>query len=358
MRSALGAGWVATSRVSCSPKTPSSGSPAEWPAWPSPISACRYCCRSARDDLPYIMTVTIDPTVLLAALAISALATFVFAFIPVLRFARPQTRLAEALHGGARAIAQGHEGNSARHMLLVAQVALALVLLVGCGLMIRTFVTLRQVDPGFQDPASVQTFQLTIPDGQHGATPGPGPGAIIRMQHAIADRLASVPGVAIGGVLERERRTPAGWRRPDGSDHRRRQDRRRQPCPVRRRSKFVSPRFFETMHDASRRRSHVRVGRRLSAASRRAGVGQLRTRRVGLGRVPRSASGSASGEAGPWLEVVGVVEGRASQRPERARAGDGHLAADRQERQPRSWSGANAPGRRAFWTSCGRPCGR
>src|SRR3990170_8145011 len=86
------------------------------------------------DDLPYIMTVRIDPTVLLAALAISALATFVFAFIPVLRFARPQTQLAESLHGSARGIAEGHEGNRARHMLLVAQVALALLLLIGCGL--------------------------------------------------------------------------------------------------------------------------------------------------------------------------------------------------------------------------------
>ena len=123
-----------------------------------------YLLTLGGDDLPYIMTVKIDLTVLLAAVAISALATFVFAFIPVLRFARPRTRLAGSLQS-ARGIGEGHEGNRARQMLLVAQVALALVLLVGCGLMIRTFVTLRQVDPGFQDPSSVQTFQLTLPTG-------------------------------------------------------------------------------------------------------------------------------------------------------------------------------------------------
>src|SRR5918996_1495047 len=84
-----------------------------------------YLLALGGDDLPYIMPVRIDLTVLLTAVAVSALATFVFAFIPVLRFARPQTQLGESLHGGARGIAEGHEGNRARQMLLVAQVALA-----------------------------------------------------------------------------------------------------------------------------------------------------------------------------------------------------------------------------------------
>jgi predicted permease len=256
------------------------------------------------DDLPYIMTVRIDPTVLLAALAISALATFAFAFIPVLRFARPQTQLAESLHGSARGIAEGHEGNRARHMLLVAQVALALVLLVGCGLMIRTFVTLRQVDPGFQDPSSVQTFQLTLPTST--ADPGPEPGPIIRMQHAIADRLATVPGVQSAAF------TSANDGLPLDGDGRSSSifvegkvvgDTLPRPKEI----QFASPRFFETMMtplvsgrafewgDVYQRRPVALVSDNFARAewgSAAVAIGK----RISLRRT------------GPWLDVVGVVK--------------------------------------------------
>ncbi len=185
------------------------------------------------DDLPYIMTVTIDPTVLLAALAISALATFVFAFIPVLRFARPQTQLAESLLGGARGIAQGHEGNSARHMLLVAQVALALVLLVGCGLMIRTFVTLRQVDPGFQDPSSVQTFQLTLPASTATRVRNPDPSSECSTRSQIGSRAFPES----NRRRSRARTTDSRWMATAGQVRSSsKAGSLETPCPVRRRS--------------------------------------------------------------------------------------------------------------------------
>ena len=264
-----------------------------------------YLLALGSDDLPYVMTVRIDPTVLLAALAISALATFVFAFIPVLRFARPQARLADSLADGARGITEGHEGNRARHMLLVAQVALALVLLVGCGLMIRTFVTLRQVDPGFQDPSSVQTFQLTLPASTADSDPAPGP--IIRMQHAIAERLAAVPGVRVGSVHERERRTPAGWRRPVECRSSSKARSLETPCRVRRR--FSSPRrgFFETMM------TPLVAGRAFEWSD----VYQRRPVALVSENFARAEWGSAAAaigkrislrQAGPWLDVVGVVK--------------------------------------------------
>ena len=68
--------------------------------------------------------------------------------------------------------------------------------------MIRTFYTLRNVDPGFREPEGIQTFQLTIPRGD---APAAGPAAeaarerTLRMQHAIVDRLAAVPGVESAG---------------------------------------------------------------------------------------------------------------------------------------------------------------
>jgi predicted permease len=262
-----------------------------------------YLLALGGDDLPYVMTVSIDRTVLLAALAVSALATLVFACIPALRFARPQAQLAGSLHGGGREIAEGREGTRARHLLLVGQVALALVLLVGCGLMIRTFVTLRGVDPGFQHPESVQTFQLTLPGGTAGA--GARPEAIIRMHHAIAERLAAVPGVQSAAF------TSASDGLPLDGDGRSSfvfvegkvvGDAPPPPKEV----QFASPGFFETMRtpvvagrafewgDVYGERGIAVVSENFARAewgSALAAVGK----RIGLG------------QAGPWLDVIGVV---------------------------------------------------
>jgi predicted permease len=263
-----------------------------------------YLLTLGGDDLPYIMAVRIDRTVLLAAVAVSALATFVFAFIPVLRFARPQTQLAESLHGGARGIAEGHEGKRARHMLLVAQVALALVLLVGCGLMMRTFMTLRQVDPGFQDPSSVQTFQLTLPAST--ADSGPEPGSIIRMQHAIAERLATVPGVQSAAFTSANDGLPLDG---DGRSYGFFVEGKIAGNTVARPKEvqFASPGFFETMmtplvagrafewSDVYQRRPVALVSEnfaRVEWGSAAAAIGK----RIG------------QGQTGPWLDVVGVVK--------------------------------------------------
>jgi predicted permease len=269
------------------------------------------------DDLPYIMTVTIDRTVLLAAVAITILATFIFAFIPVFRFALPKTQPADALHGSGRAITGGHEGNRVRHVLLVAQVALALVLLIGTGLMIRTFVTLRQVDPGFEDPASVLTFQLTLPAastpnttspadavGRPASNPDPGP--IIRMQHAIAERLADIPGVQSaafssandGLPLDGDGRSSSifieGKVIDDG-------------FPPPKEIQFVSPRFFETL------KTPLVAGRAFEWSD----VYQSRPIALVSENLARAQWGSAGAalskristrRTGPWVEIVGVVK--------------------------------------------------
>ncbi|MGH7555568.1 MAG: ABC transporter permease, partial [Longimicrobiales bacterium] len=148
------------------------------------------------DDLPQIMTVTIDATVLVAAVAIAVIATLLFASVPVVQLLVRGPRHADALRSG-RSIGEGREGHHTRQLLVVAQVAIALVLLVGSGLMIRTFLKLRQVDPGFRTPSEVQTFQLTIP------RTGPLAGAdgtanrerLFRTQQAIVERLSAVAGV-------------------------------------------------------------------------------------------------------------------------------------------------------------------
>jgi putative ABC transport system permease protein len=72
-----------------------------------------------------------------------------FGMIPATKYAGP--RIVTALRGGGRTSSQTRERHRANNALVVTQVALALVLLIGSGLMIRTFQALRRVDPGF-DP--------------------------------------------------------------------------------------------------------------------------------------------------------------------------------------------------------------
>ena len=73
--------------------------------------------------------------------------------------------------------------------------ALALVLLVSAGLMIRSFQALRSVDPGFTEPEHVQTFTSRFRRAMVAE-----PERVTRMQHEVLDKIAAIPGVAVGGV--------------------------------------------------------------------------------------------------------------------------------------------------------------
>ncbi len=263
-----------------------------------------YLLAMGGDALPSVMSVGIDLRVLLAAIAASMLATVAAAVIPLVRFARPQAELAGSLHDAARRIAGGRKGNRARQTLLVAQVALALVLLIGCGLMIRTFVTLRQVDPGFRDPSGVLTFQLTLPAMGDDSLPGPGPA--IRMQHAIAEALATVPGVQSAAFTSANDGLPldgdgrSGAIFVEGSDI-------GDALPGPREIQFASPGFFETMrtplvagrtfewNDVYQQRAVALVSENFARAEWGSAAAAV-SRRIGPGRT------------GPWLEVVGVVK--------------------------------------------------
>ena len=89
------------------------------------------------------------------------------------------------------------------------QVALALVLLVGSGLMIRTFQALRHVNPGFTNPEEVLTLSLSIPEAQVKE-----PEAVIRMHQAIMDKIAAIPGVTSVGLTSVVPMTDSGWHDP------------------------------------------------------------------------------------------------------------------------------------------------
>jgi predicted permease len=201
LRSALGAGWSAVARVVFAESAllglvgGVAGVAVAYFTLPLLLSL-------GADDLPQIMAITIDRTVVLVALGLSLIATVLFSAIPVVQLAVRGARDGTALRGG-RSIGDGREGQRTRHLLVIAQVAVALILLVGSGLMIRTFQELRRVDPGFGTPDAVQTFQITIPQtGPLGGDAGAANRArLLQTQRAIVERLAAVPGVESAGLV-------------------------------------------------------------------------------------------------------------------------------------------------------------
>ena len=258
-------------------------------------------------DLPQIMNVKIDPVVLLAALGISAITIFLVALPSVIHFAQPRNQLAQALGSGARSFTEGREVNWVRQILLVTQVALALVLLIGSGLMIQTFMKLRQVDPGFNDPQHVLTFQLTIPvKAEVESDEAELRERLLRMQHAIVDQLAAIPGVQSAAFSAFSDGLPLDG---DGRQHGLCIETKSQiECGESMKEvQSVSPGFFETTktalvagrlfdwNDVHQPREVVLLSENLARAewgSAQAALGK---------RVSNS-------QTGPWREVVGVVK--------------------------------------------------
>jgi putative ABC transport system permease protein len=110
----------------------------------------------------------------------------------VLKFGAPSIT---ALKEGGRSSSEGPERHRARSGLVVSEIALALILLVVSGLMIRTFVAMRQVQPGFVKPEEVETFRVAVPEALI-----KDPEQAVRTHEQIAARLARIPGVASVGL--------------------------------------------------------------------------------------------------------------------------------------------------------------
>ena len=139
---------------------------------------------------PALNEIAIDARTLVFAFALSVLSGLLFGFIPALRYAGSRIGLALPQSAG-RTISVSRERHRARNLLVVGQMAMALVLLVSAGLMIRTFGALRKVDPGFSDPGHLQAIRISIPESLI-AEPERGDA---NAQNAILDKLAAINGV-------------------------------------------------------------------------------------------------------------------------------------------------------------------
>ncbi|MFL6528993.1 MAG: ABC transporter permease [Chthoniobacterales bacterium] len=110
--------------------------------------------------VPRVSEANLDVRVLTVTLVVSVITGIVFGLIPALASTKPE--LTEALKEGGRGSTSGVRRNRIRNGLVIAEVALALVLLVGASLLLKSFVRLQRVDPGF-DPHNVLTIEVSLP---------------------------------------------------------------------------------------------------------------------------------------------------------------------------------------------------
>jgi predicted permease len=245
-------------------------------------------------NLPRLDEIAIDRNALVFTAMVSLLSGVVFGLVPALRHVG--SRSTTALASCGRSVSASRERNHAQNTLVVVQFALAFVLLIGAGLMIRSLQALLAVEPGFSGPEHVQTLRVAI-----SATEVPEPERVVRTQREMLERISAIPGVdsaafataapmQFGGnmPIAAEGVTPAG------------------EFPGLRRIKFASPGYFSTLgipfltgRDFTW--SDVYDQREVAIVSAKMARETWGDENAALGKRIQIGIGT------PWREVVGVV---------------------------------------------------
>jgi putative ABC transport system permease protein len=144
-------------------------------------------------SIPRLAEASIDARLFLFALGVSLATGILFGIVPAIETsgANLNAALTEVGRGGTT----GRSGRMVRNALVVAEVALAVVVLIGAGLLIRSFVRLRSADPGFQ-PSGLLTLRVPLAGGRNAA-----PDRRIAFFQQVAGRVATLPGVAAVGAV-------------------------------------------------------------------------------------------------------------------------------------------------------------
>jgi predicted permease len=248
-------------------------------------------------NLPRLSEISLDGQSLLFTLVLSLLSGLFFGSIPVWKYAR--NRITAGLGASARTASLSRERHRSRNVLVVAQVAMALVLLVSAVLMIRTFQQLRTVDPGFNDAPHVQTMRISIPDSFIAD-----PQMATRIQNDILDNLQAIPGVTSVGFGEA---VPMEGIEPNWDQIFVEGERYEGGNPPLRFYNYVSPGFFQTLG------THIVAGRDFTWNE----IYSFRQEVIVSENFARESWGSPAAAIGkrirqftnlPWQEVVGVVQ--------------------------------------------------
>ena len=147
----------------------------------------------APKDLAGLKNAGIDYRVLGFTMAVSVLTGVIFGLAPALEASRPN--LNESLKEGGRGSSTGGRSHRWRNVFVVVEVALALVLLIGAGLMIRSFSRLNSIDPGF-DADKLLSVRIQLPASKYGQNP-----QRIAFFKQLAERVQALPGVRSAGAI-------------------------------------------------------------------------------------------------------------------------------------------------------------
>jgi putative ABC transport system permease protein len=251
------------------------------------------------DDVPIAHQVAIDPHILLFALGLSLLTGALAGLAPALQMTRPD--LAESLRDGTRAGSGTSRGGRTRRVLVVLETALAVLLVAGAGLLVRSFARLIAVDPGFRADG-VLALEVILPEAKYPDDP-----RLAAFTVALLERLRALPGVTSAGMISNL--PVGGGEEIEGMEIEGRPKPKPTEIPLAD-YRQVSPGYFETLG--------IRLlSGRLVAESDAAGkplvavVGETLARAYWPGAEPlgkRFRTGGFGGiSAQPWVTVVGVV---------------------------------------------------
>ena len=246
-------------------------------------------------NLPRLEEITVSPLVLAFAVTVTLVSSLLFGLIPAVK----QAFMSDApLVGDARGASASRQRSRARNALIVVQMAFAVVLLVGAGLMIRTFQALNTVDPGF-NPDNVQVARINIPPTVMRQADRYG-----RVQRDILERIEALPGVTAASFSYG---VPMEGRGFEGTIFVEDRPYAVGELPPSRRFKFISPGYLETLG------TRLVAGRDITWADVDQG-GNVALVSENLARElwsePQAAVGKRIREdaSGVWREVVGVTQ--------------------------------------------------
>jgi putative ABC transport system permease protein len=152
----------------------------------------RLLARANPGNLPRVEQISLDLPVLGFTLAVTLGTAVLFGLLPALQAARMPVQ--EVLREGAPGAGGSRSGALTRRMLVAAEFAIAVALLVGAGLLLKSFARLTSVSPGF-DPQDLLTFQINLPDARY-----PSDTVRIAFFDRLLERLAATPGVEAVGA--------------------------------------------------------------------------------------------------------------------------------------------------------------
>jgi predicted permease len=249
-------------------------------------------------NLPRLSEISVGSRAVEFTLALSLLSALLFGLFAAVRHWRRAT--SASLRSESRTSSLSRERYRARNALVVVQVAMALVLLVSAGLMIRTFEELRKVDPGFTDAPHLQLIRVSVPDLLVAQ-----PLSVVRLQNELVDKLRAIPGVSSVGFASEAAMQgfSSNWDQimVEGKTY------PGKAIPPLYLYEYVSPHFFHTMG------TQLIAGRGLTWTD----VYNLRPLGLVSENLARELWGSPSNAIGkqfrefpgePWRQVIGVVQ--------------------------------------------------